>query len=149
MQVLNYHVQVFSATNAQPKCTYRNSLLILLYLAETEKHRVTDDIKINVQMNIATGPRLIPTVCHLPYPPWFLLLRAQLVGGRFIYSHDRSDYSAAGKQVNRSQEYINRSQILYMNVEIRTEAAPFLFEEYINRIFQCFFMTVFALPFDA
>jgi hypothetical protein len=30
--------------------------------------------------------------------------------GRFIYSHDRSAYYAAGKQVDRSWEYINRSQ---------------------------------------
>ncbi len=29
---------------------------------------------------------------------------------RFIYSHDRSAYSAAGKYVDRSWEYINRSQ---------------------------------------
>ncbi len=29
---------------------------------------------------------------------------------RFKYSHDRSAYSAAGKQVDRSWEYINRSQ---------------------------------------
>jgi hypothetical protein len=29
---------------------------------------------------------------------------------QFIYSHDRSAYSAAGKYVNRSWEYINRSQ---------------------------------------
>ncbi len=29
---------------------------------------------------------------------------------RFMYSHDRSAYSAAGKYVNRSWEYSNRSQ---------------------------------------
>ncbi len=29
---------------------------------------------------------------------------------RFIYSHDRSAYSAAGKYVDQSWEYINRSQ---------------------------------------
>jgi hypothetical protein len=29
---------------------------------------------------------------------------------RFIYSHDRSVYSAVGKYVDRSLEYINRSQ---------------------------------------
>ncbi len=39
-------------------------------------------------------------------------------GERFIYSHDRSAYSAAGKEV--------------------TEAAQFLFGEYVNRIsLQC------------
>ena len=29
---------------------------------------------------------------------------------RFIYSHDQSAYSAAGKYVDRTWEYINRSQ---------------------------------------
>ncbi len=29
---------------------------------------------------------------------------------RFIYSHDQSAYSAAGKYVDQSWEYINRSQ---------------------------------------
>ncbi len=32
------------------------------------------------------------------------------VGERCIYSHDRSDYSAAGKYADQSWEYINRSQ---------------------------------------
>jgi hypothetical protein len=32
------------------------------------------------------------------------------VCGRFIYLHDRSAYSATGKYVDRSWEYINRSQ---------------------------------------
>jgi hypothetical protein len=38
---------------------------------------------------------------------------------RFIYSHDRSAYSAAGKYVDRSWEYINRSH-RQMNGEIGT-----------------------------
>ncbi len=32
------------------------------------------------------------------------------VNERFIYSHDRSAYSSAGKYVDRSWEYINLSQ---------------------------------------
>ncbi len=42
----------------------------------------------------------------------------------------RSAYSAAGKYVDRSGEYINR-----MNVEIMTKAAQFFFWEDINGIF--------------
>jgi hypothetical protein len=42
---------------------------------------------------------------------------------RFIYSHDPSACSTAEKYVERSWEYINRSE----TVEIRTEAAQFLF----------------------
>ncbi len=50
---------------------------------------------------------------------------------RFIYSHDRSAYSAAGNTyVDRSWEYINR-----LHVEIGTEAAQFPVKEYINGIF--------------
>jgi hypothetical protein len=47
---------------------------------------------------------------------------------RFIYSPDRSAYSAAGKLVNRPWEYIDRLQ----THENGTEAARFLFWEYIN-----------------
>ncbi len=41
-------------------------------------------------------------------------------------------YSAAGKYVDQSWEYINGSQ---MKVDIGTEAAQFLGKEYINGIF--------------
>ncbi len=51
---------------------------------------------------------------------------------QFTYSHNRSAYSAAGKYVDRSWNYINRSQT---HVEIGAEAAHFLFCEYINGIF--------------
>ncbi len=40
---------------------------------------------------------------------------------KFIYFQDRSAYSAAGKYVNRSWEYINTHR--HMIVEIGTEAA--------------------------
>ncbi len=54
------------------------------------------------------------------------------VGERLIYSHDRFAYSAAGKYVDRSWEYINRR---HMNVKIGTEAAQIPEKEYINGIY--------------
>jgi hypothetical protein len=52
---------------------------------------------------------------------------------RFLYSHDRSVYSVAGKYVDRSWEYINRSQT--HECGIGTEAVQFSFCEYIKGIF--------------
>jgi hypothetical protein len=56
-------------------------------------------------------------------------------GERLIYSHDLSAFSAAEKYVDRSWKYINRSYCRHMNVETGTEAAQFLFFEYMNGIF--------------
>jgi hypothetical protein len=53
--------------------------------------------------------------------------RHSFICERFIYFQDMSTYSAAGKYVDRSWEYVNRS-------EIRTEAAQFPGKEYINGI---------------
>ncbi len=50
---------------------------------------------------------------------------------RFIYSHDRSAYSAAGKYMDRSWEIAHRQ----MNMEVGTEAAQFPEKEHINGIF--------------
>ncbi len=53
---------------------------------------------------------------------------------RFIYFQDWSVYIAAAKYVDRSWEYINRSQTKKKK-EIGTEAAQFPEKEYINGIF--------------
>jgi hypothetical protein len=53
-----------------------------------------------------------------------------------IYSHNRSAYSAAGKNVNRSWEYINRSQTHECGNWDWGRAIPFL-GIYINGIFRC------------
>jgi hypothetical protein len=50
----------------------------------------------------------------------------------FIYFHNRSAYSAAGKKVEQSWEYI---KIAHRYTNVGTEGAQFLLREYINRIF--------------
>ncbi len=52
----------------------------------------------------------------------------------YTYFQDWSAYSAAGKYVDQSWEYINRSQ-KHMNMEIGSEAAQFPEKEDINGIF--------------
>jgi hypothetical protein len=48
------------------------------------------------------------------------------VGERFIYSHHQSAYSAAGKYVDRSWEYINHSQTQECGNWDRGRVIPFL-----------------------
>ncbi len=54
---------------------------------------------------------------------------------RFIYSHDGPAYSAVGKYVNWSWEYINRSQTHECGNWDWCRAIPFLGIQYINGIF--------------
>ncbi len=56
------------------------------------------------------------------------------VCGRFIYSHDRSAYSAAGNMWSDPGNYINRSQTHECG-NCGTEAAQLPEKEYINGIF--------------
>jgi hypothetical protein len=53
---------------------------------------------------------------------------------RFIYFQDWSAYSAVGKYVEQSWEYILIAHI-HIKVEIGTEAVQFPEKEYINGIF--------------
>jgi hypothetical protein len=71
-----------------------------------------------------------------------LLVPTLYICERFIYFQDPSAYSAAGKYVDRSWEYINCSQ---MNVEIGTEAAQFPEKEYINVIFLAVYRTLYPI----
>ncbi len=64
---------------------------------------------------------------------------------RFIYSHDRSAYSAAGKYVNRSWEYINSSQTHECG-EIGAAAAQFPEKEYTNGIFVAVYFSQASIP---
>ncbi len=65
------------------------SWLTILYTAKTQYRK----FETNIPRKVAGPQSLFPHLCE-----WFM------------YSHDRSAYSAAGKYVDPSWEYINRSQ---------------------------------------
>jgi hypothetical protein len=80
-----------------------------------QRHNTENSKQIFPEKENCTAPVTISCICE-----------------RFIYSLDRSAYSATGKYVDRSWEQINLSQV--HECGIGTEAA-ILFWEYINGIF--------------